>query len=171
MTAIVTITLNPAVDLSTAVERIVPVLKLRGTSQRRDPGGGGINVARVVARLGGDVSAIYLAGGAMGGAAEVGPGGFERQVVDDALGLVERAIEAVDLVGGDDVGRAAALQLTQALVVAVLEGFEGVHELGEGGVDVAVGSGGGLGFEGHWDSGCVSVWPWVPARALRAWPG
>lgn len=66
MTAIVTITLNPAVDLSTAVERIVPVLKLRGTSQRRDPGGGGINVARVVARLGGDVSAIYLAGGAMG---------------------------------------------------------------------------------------------------------
>ncbi len=66
MTAIVTITLNPAVDLSTAVERIVPVHKLRGTSQRRDPGGGGINVARVVARLGGDVSAIYLAGGAMG---------------------------------------------------------------------------------------------------------
>ena len=67
MTAIVTITLNPAVDLSTAVERIVPVHKLRGTSQRRDPGGGGINVARVVSRLGGDVSAIYLAGGAMGG--------------------------------------------------------------------------------------------------------
>lgn len=66
MTAIVTITLNPAVDLSTAVDRIVPVHKLRGTSQRRDPGGGGINVARVVARLGGDVSAIYLAGGAMG---------------------------------------------------------------------------------------------------------
>ncbi|MGQ0681475.1 1-phosphofructokinase family hexose kinase [Bradyrhizobium sp.] len=66
MTAIVTVTLNPAVDLSTAVERIVPVHKMRGTSQRHDPGGGGINVARVVARLGGDVSAIYLAGGAMG---------------------------------------------------------------------------------------------------------
>lgn len=66
MTAIVTITPNPSVDLSTAVERIVPVQKLRGTSQRRDPGGGGINVARVVTRLRGDVRAVYPAGGAMG---------------------------------------------------------------------------------------------------------
>jgi hypothetical protein len=32
---------NPAVDLSTSVEKISPTLKLRGTSQRRDPGGGG----------------------------------------------------------------------------------------------------------------------------------
>jgi 6-phosphofructokinase 2 len=52
MTDIVTITPNPAVNLSTSVERIVPVSKLRGTSQRRDPGGGGINVARVIKRLG-----------------------------------------------------------------------------------------------------------------------
>ena len=66
MTDIVTITPNPAVDLSTSVERIVPVHKLRGTSQRRDPGGGGINVARVIKRLGGDVSAIYPVGGATG---------------------------------------------------------------------------------------------------------
>lgn len=66
MTDIVTITPNPAVDLSTSVERIVPVYKLRGTSQRRDPGGGGINVARVIKRLGGDVSAIFSVGGAMG---------------------------------------------------------------------------------------------------------
>jgi len=66
MTDIVTITPNPAVDLSTSVERIIPVYKLRGTSQRRDPGGGGINVARVVKRLGGDVCAIYPVGGATG---------------------------------------------------------------------------------------------------------
>jgi 6-phosphofructokinase 2 len=66
MTDIVTITPNPAVDLSTSVERIVPVAKLRGTSQRRDPGGGGINVARVITRLGGDVSAIYPTGGVTG---------------------------------------------------------------------------------------------------------
>ena len=66
MTDIVTITPNPAVDLSTSVERIVPVSKLRGTSQRRDPGGGGINVARVIKRLGGDVSAIYSVGGVTG---------------------------------------------------------------------------------------------------------
>jgi 6-phosphofructokinase 2 len=66
MTDIVTITMNPAVDLSTAVEKIVPVFKLRGTSQRRDPGGGGINVARVIRRLGGDASAIYPVGGTTG---------------------------------------------------------------------------------------------------------
>lgn len=66
MTDIVTITPNPAVDLSTSVERIVPVDKLRGTFQRRDPGGGGINVARVIKRLGGDVSAIYPVGGVTG---------------------------------------------------------------------------------------------------------
>jgi len=66
MTDIVTITLNPAVDLSTSVDRIQPVAKLRGTSQRRDPGGGGINVARVIRRLGGDARAIYPVGGAIG---------------------------------------------------------------------------------------------------------
>jgi 6-phosphofructokinase 2 len=66
MTDIVTITPNPAVDLWASVERIVPVSKLRGTSQRRDPGGGGINVARVIKRLGGDVSAIYSVGGVTG---------------------------------------------------------------------------------------------------------
>ncbi|UGA41455.1 1-phosphofructokinase family hexose kinase [Bradyrhizobium quebecense] len=66
MTDIVTITPNPAVDLSTSVEKILPVYKLRGTSQQRDPGGGGINVARVIRRLGGDVRAIYPVGGATG---------------------------------------------------------------------------------------------------------
>lgn len=66
MTDIVTITPNPAVDISTTVDRIAPVFKIRGKSQRRDPGGGGINVARVVGRLGGDVRAIYPVGGAIG---------------------------------------------------------------------------------------------------------
>ena len=66
MTDIVTITPNPAVDLSTAVEKIIPIHKLRATWQRRDPGGGGINVARVIKRLGGEVSAIYPIGGATG---------------------------------------------------------------------------------------------------------
>ena len=66
MTDIVTITPNPAIDLSTTVDRILPVVKLRGTSQRRDPGGGGVNVARVIERLGGDAGAIYPVGGSLG---------------------------------------------------------------------------------------------------------
>ena len=66
MATIVTLTPNPAIDLSTAVDRIVPMLKLRCTTQRRDPGGGGVNVARVVKRFGGDVEAILPAGGVTG---------------------------------------------------------------------------------------------------------
>jgi 6-phosphofructokinase 2 len=66
MTDIVTITPNPAVDLSTSVDKILPVAKLRGKSLRRDPGGGGINVARVIRRLGGDARAIYPVGGSIG---------------------------------------------------------------------------------------------------------
>lgn len=66
MPDIVTITMNPAIDVSTSVEQVEPVRKLRCGPARRDPGGGGINVARVVQRLGGDVLAIYPAGGPIG---------------------------------------------------------------------------------------------------------
>ncbi|MCP9627670.1 1-phosphofructokinase family hexose kinase [Rhodopseudomonas palustris] len=66
MVDIVTLTPNPAIDLSTSIERLVPSRKLRCAAQQRDPGGGGINVARVVKRFGGDVEAIYPAGGFTG---------------------------------------------------------------------------------------------------------
>lgn len=63
---IVTLTLNPALDVATSVERVQPVHKLRCAEPRFDPGGGGINVARVVRRLGGDVLAVFPAAGATG---------------------------------------------------------------------------------------------------------
>jgi 6-phosphofructokinase 2 len=66
MTDIVTLTMNPAVDLSTSVDRVVAVHKLRCSPARRDPGGGGINVARVATRLGADVKALYPRGGETG---------------------------------------------------------------------------------------------------------
>jgi 6-phosphofructokinase 2 len=66
MSAILTITLNPAVDVYTSIARIAPVHKLRCDTERRDPGGGGINVARVISRLGGDVTAMFPAGGPIG---------------------------------------------------------------------------------------------------------
>ena len=66
MPDIVTITINPAIDLFVNVGRIVPERKLRCSAPRRDAGGGGINVARVAHRLGGDVAAIYPTGGAIG---------------------------------------------------------------------------------------------------------
>lgn len=66
MAHIVTLTLNPAVDLSFSVDRLVPTRKLRCGDVRRDPGGGGINVARVVRRLGMECTALFLAGGRTG---------------------------------------------------------------------------------------------------------
>ena len=66
MANIITLTPNPAIDLSTSVDRVVPILKLRCAAQRRDPGGGGVNVARTVKRFGGDVEAILPVGGFTG---------------------------------------------------------------------------------------------------------
>lgn len=66
MTDILTLTMNPAVDLSTSVDRVMPVHKLRCSPAVRDPGGGGINVARVATRLGADVKALYPRGGETG---------------------------------------------------------------------------------------------------------
>lgn len=64
--AIATLTLNPSVDLSFFVDRFAPGEKLRCAAPRRDAGGGGVNVARVVRRLGGRAMAIFPAGGANG---------------------------------------------------------------------------------------------------------
>jgi 6-phosphofructokinase 2 len=66
MSSILTITLNPALDKNFFVDRLVPDHKLRCGEARVDPGGGGINVARGVRRLGGDVTAMVLAGGRNG---------------------------------------------------------------------------------------------------------
>lgn len=66
MKPIVTLTLNPAVDASSEAEKVQPVRKVRSTNERFDPGGGGINAARVIGELGGRAFAVYLAGGDSG---------------------------------------------------------------------------------------------------------
>lgn len=66
MSSIVTLTLNPAIDKSANVEQVVADDKLRCDTPTRDPGGGGINVARVVDRLGGSSHALYTSGGLTG---------------------------------------------------------------------------------------------------------
>ena len=66
MTPILTITLNPAVDLETSTAEIRPGPKLRCSTPRLDPGGGGINVSRAMAELGGESLALVAAGGGMG---------------------------------------------------------------------------------------------------------
>jgi 6-phosphofructokinase 2 len=66
MAKVITLTPNPAIDIAVHVPQLVPSHKLRCDNVRRDPGGGGINVARVVHRLGGEALAIYPAGGGPG---------------------------------------------------------------------------------------------------------
>lgn len=77
MPEILTVTLNPAIDVAMVVDKMIDTHKLRGKAARRDPGGGGINVARVLHRLrshedagdggdSGDCAALYFTGGAVG---------------------------------------------------------------------------------------------------------
>jgi 6-phosphofructokinase 2 len=63
---IVTLTLNPTIDLACEAERVQPVRKTRTFAERHDPGGGGVNVARVVRELGGETLALILSGSVTG---------------------------------------------------------------------------------------------------------
>lgn len=70
MKPIVTLTVNPAIDVSCVADEVIPMRKVRTRDERYDPGGGGINVARVIHELGGEAVAFYLAGGLTGQALE-----------------------------------------------------------------------------------------------------
>ena len=63
---IVTLTMNPAIDTSMSVKRMMAEHKMRGLEMRRDPGGGGINVARTLKRFGATSLAIFPMGGSSG---------------------------------------------------------------------------------------------------------
>ncbi len=59
--------MNPALDITTSVGVVRPTDKLRCSATRYDPGGGGINVARIAQVLGASVLAVFPAGGSHGG--------------------------------------------------------------------------------------------------------
>ncbi|GAA4644055.1 1-phosphofructokinase family hexose kinase [Pontixanthobacter gangjinensis] len=63
-----TLTMNPTLDVACEVEEVFPMRKMRARGEHYDPGGGGINVARVFVRLGGNARCYYLSGGATGAA-------------------------------------------------------------------------------------------------------
>ncbi|WP_426061622.1 1-phosphofructokinase family hexose kinase [Hymenobacter sp. B1770] len=66
MKNVVTLTLNPAIDKSTVAPQIVPDHKIRCSTPKFEAGGGGINVARALKRLGIDSKAVFTAGGPPG---------------------------------------------------------------------------------------------------------
>lgn len=63
---VLTVTLNPTVDVSTEVPEVLAGPKLRCAFPQLDPGGGGINVSRAIALLGGNSTAFVAFGGATG---------------------------------------------------------------------------------------------------------
>ena len=63
---IVTLTVNPALDVYTRTAHLEPDIKMRCEKASRDPGGGGVNVSRVIKRLGGNSTAVYTKGGFTG---------------------------------------------------------------------------------------------------------
>ena len=84
---IVTLTLNPAIDVSSDANKVEHTRKIRTTNERMEPGGGGINIARVLRKLGAEVQAVFLGGGVTG------------RVLDDLLersGIDRRMIEIAD---------------------------------------------------------------------------
>jgi len=66
MAGVTTITINPTVDVNTSVDRVVSEKKLRCEQPHRHPGGGGLNVARAMHRLGGEPLAAWSRGGPIG---------------------------------------------------------------------------------------------------------
>lgn len=78
MRRVVTLTLNPAVDKSISVDQVVPERKLRSDRPVFEPGGGGINVARVLRELGVPAEAHWTRGG---------PTGARLEALLDEMGL------------------------------------------------------------------------------------
>ena len=66
MPSVVTITFSPCIDKSTSIPSLVPEKKLKCAVPKLEPGGGGINVARAIKKLGGDALAIFPSGGYTG---------------------------------------------------------------------------------------------------------
>ena len=63
---IITLTMNPALDVTADADRVRHTEKVRCDGQRYDAGGGGVNVARFVHALGGSAAAVFTAGGLTG---------------------------------------------------------------------------------------------------------
>lgn len=63
---IVTLTVNPSLDKSSHFRGLIPEQKIRCETPRYDAGGGGINVSKAIARLGGKSFCVFTSGGAIG---------------------------------------------------------------------------------------------------------
>jgi 6-phosphofructokinase 2 len=136
-TPVLTVTLNPAIDVFGAAEQVRPTHKVRLTKASYEPGGGGINVARVITALGGAAEALFLAGGEMGqflgrlireeGVAQrpvpiAGQTRVALMVRDDATGLEYRFLPEGPEVAPADIDRCAAAVAATSSGIVVASG-------------------------------------------------
>ena len=63
---VVTLTVNPTIDVHCCVSQMRPDVKLRTSKPKLEPGGGGINVGRVLHRFGCEANSLWTCGGATG---------------------------------------------------------------------------------------------------------
>ena len=63
---IVTLTINPSLDKSTHFTGLIAEQKIRCEKPRYDAGGGGINVSKAIAKLGGKSTCVFTSGGSSG---------------------------------------------------------------------------------------------------------
>lgn len=66
MCKIITITFSPCIDKSATVKSLVPEKKLQCSKLKSEPGGGGINIARVLNKFGMETLAVFPSGGCNG---------------------------------------------------------------------------------------------------------
>ncbi len=97
MKNVLTVTMNPAVDISVELDQVIADRKLRCRNLRKEPGGGGINVSRVIQILGGKSTAFFLAGGATG---------RELDSLLRSSGIIDQSLE----VAGESRGNLTALE-------------------------------------------------------------
>jgi len=66
MKKVISIAMNPSIDKSTGVERVIVERKLYCKMPAYEPGGGGVNVSRAIKKLGGESRLLYPSGGILG---------------------------------------------------------------------------------------------------------
>ena len=124
---VITVTPNPAIDLSYHVAGITPGASHRVAAPLSRAGGKGLNVARVAHQLGHPVLALAPSGGASGAefAAELLGSGVPHRLIPVAA-ETRRSIALVDTVGGEtsifnEEGSALQPSEWQALATAVVD--------------------------------------------------
>ncbi|MBT2478088.1 1-phosphofructokinase family hexose kinase [Streptomyces sp. ISL-94] len=101
---ILTVTLNTALDVTYRVPRLLPHASHRVSAVAERPGGKGINVARVLAALGHEVTATGFAGGPAGALVRELLAQRSPEVVDALVpcaGSTRRTLAVVDEASGD----------------------------------------------------------------------